>query len=272
MSIMINSRGRHARTNAFPPHLTVGVATTQEEVRASQVLRYQVFAKEQGAILDSAKEGIDRDYYDSYCHHLLVRRLDTGEVVGSTRILTMENARRAGSFYSEREFDLRCLFPLPGRALEIGRTCIHPDFRNGSGIGMLWSGLARFIEQQQADFLFGCASIGLSDGGAQAAAAMNMIRERHLAPECFRVRPHLHLLAANPAPRLNLPPLLKAYLKLGAWVVGEPCLDPDFNVADVFILLDMKNLDERYHRHFVEAGLMRKPATFSSLPVRNCHP
>ncbi len=241
------------------PQLRVELAATPEDVYASQRLRYEIFAREQGAQLESASEGIDRDYYDDFCHHLLVRKVETNEVVGSTRILATEDARRAGSFYSENEFDLRSLFPLPGNAIEIGRTCIHPDFRNGAGIGMLWLGLAQFMDMHQVDFMFGCASISMNDGGAQAAAIMNEARSNHIAPDHMRVRPLVRLLPAKPAERVNMPPLLKAYLKLGAWVAGEPCLDPDFNVADVFILLDVNNLNTRYHRHFVQGSLQRQP-------------
>jgi putative hemolysin len=242
------------------PQLRVELAATPQDIRASQRLRYQIFALEQGAQLESADEGIDRDHYDEYCHHLLVRRMDTDEVVGSTRILTMANARRAGSFYSENEFDLSGLLPaLRGTAIEIGRTCIHRDFRNGAGIGMLWLGLAQFMEMHRVDFMFGCASVSMNDGGEQAFAIMQEARQHHLAPAEMRVRPRVHLLPSKPASKLQMPPLLKAYLKLGAWVAGEPCLDPDFNVADIFILLDVRNLNTRYHRHFVQGGLQKPP-------------
>lgn len=251
-----------AATNTKPhmPLLRVELAASPEDIRASQRLRYAIFAGEQGAQLASADEGIDRDHYDDYCHHLLVRRTDTNEVVGSTRILTTANARRAGSFYSEDEFDLRTMFPnLKGNAIEIGRTCIHRDFRNGAGIGMLWLGLAQFMEMHRVDYLFGCASISMNDGGAQAAAIMAEARAKNLAPADMQVQPLVRLLPAQPAARVNMPPLLKAYLKLGAWVGGEPCLDPDFNVADIFILLDVNNLNTRYHRHFVQGSLQRTP-------------
>lgn len=247
------------------PQLRVELAATVEDVYASQRLRYEIFAEEQGAQLESAAEGIDRDHYDAYCHHLLVRRTDTNAVVGSTRVLTAANARRAGSFYSENEFDLTGLLPqLKGNAIEIGRTCIHRDFRNGAGIGMLWLGLAQFMEMHKVDFMFGCASISLQDGGAQTFAIMQEARANNLAPDHLRVRPLVQILPVAPAAKLAMPPLLKAYLKLGAWVAGEPCLDPDFNVADIFILLDVNNLNTRYHRHFVQGSLQRRPVKETS--------
>ncbi|QLQ30976.1 MAG: GNAT family N-acetyltransferase [Candidatus Thiothrix singaporensis] len=265
MTAMIKHDTQQLRPQGTPL-LRVELAATPEDIFATQRLRYDIFAREQGAQLESAHEGIDRDYYDEFCHHLLVRRTDTHEVVGSTRILTTPNARRAGSFYSENEFDLGGMFPhLRGNAIEIGRTCIHPEFRNGAGIGMLWLGLAQFMEMHQVDFMFGCASISMNDGGAQAAAVMNEARSNNLAPEKYRVRPLMRLLPTQPAARISMPPLLKAYLKLGAWVGGEPCLDPDFNVADIFILLDVNNLNTRYHRHFVQGSLQKRPASAVSL-------
>lgn len=250
---------------AMPP-LRVELAATPEDILASQRLRYQIFAEEQGAKLESAAEGIDRDHYDAYCHHLLVRRTDTNAVIGSTRILTKANAQRAGGFYSENEFDLAKMLPqLRGNPIEIGRTCIHPQFRNGAGIGMLWLGLAQFMEMHKVDYMFGCASISMADGGAQAFAIMQEARANHLAPENLRVRPLLQLLPVPPASKVIMPPLLKAYLKLGAWVGGEPCLDPDFNVADIFILLDVSNLNTRYHRHFVQGSLQRLPTKIDGM-------
>lgn len=257
MSLRMPTQSQVTRTTPQAPYLQYALAETAEEVLASQRLRYQIFAEEQGAVLETAHLGLDCDYYDSYCQHLLVKELVTGRVVGSTRILTLDNARKAGSFYSENEFNLRKLLPLPGKVIEIGRTCIHPEFRNGAGIGMLWAGLAQFVEQHQIDYLFGCASVSMRDGGAQAAAIMQYVQTRHLAPESMRVQPLVRLLPTQAATILNLPPLLKSYLKLGAWVAGEPCLDPDFNVADIFILLDMQQLDQRYQRHFIQSALQR---------------
>ena len=231
------------------------LAKNSEDILASQQLRYQIFAGEQGATLDEKSEHFrfDHDHYDPYCHHLLVREQGSQKIVGSTRILTQSGARDAGSFYSENEFDLRYMFPnLMGNVIEIGRTCIHPDYRNGVGIYTLWSGLAQFIETHNVDFMFGCASVSLRDGGRQATALVELAAKKHQAPAKYRVTPRLKLLPMVAADELKLPPLLKAYLKLGAWIAGEPCIDPDFNVADFFILLDVSKLSPRYQRHYLQ--------------------
>jgi putative hemolysin len=240
------------------PRLIVELATDTASIYASQRLRYQIFAEEQGALLSSAALGIDCDDYDEFCYHLLVRHTETNEVVGSTRILTQARATQAGGFYSSNEFKFNGLFDeLKGNAIEIGRTCIHPHYRNGAGIGMLWVGLAQFMRLHQVQYLFGCASVSMQDQGQQASVIMQEVRARYLAPDALRVTPIVPLLpmAVEKPHKLSMPPLLKAYLKLGAWVAGDACFDPDFKVADFFILLDLQNLNQRYHQHFMQQQL-----------------
>lgn len=235
--------------------LSVELASSPEDILASQKLRYQIFALEQGANLESAAEELDRDYYDTFCYHLIIKDHLTGEVVGSTRILTEACANNAGSFYSENEFNLNYLLPLRGNAIEIGRTCIHPEYRNGSGIALLWMGLAGFMEIHKIDYMFGCASVSMQDGGGQVANIMRHVHDKgYLAPGQYHVKPHVPLKHMSPGlGKPVLPPLLKAYLKLGAWVAGEPSLDEAFNVADLFILLDVNKLNKRYHKRFIGA-------------------
>ncbi len=232
--------------------LSVGMAGCASEVLESQALRYDVFARESGATLHNSIDGIDHDRFDPYCQHVLVRDGDNGRVVASTRILTSEQLAKTGGFYSATEFDLTHVLDMPGRFMEIGRTCVHADYRNGSAITMLWKGISQFLESRGYDYLIGCASIGLDDGGVQAQAVMQRLRQRHMAPPARRVTPLLPYpprpVDASLAPMV--PPLLKAYLRLGAEIGGEPYWDQDFNVADVFVLLDVKRLDARYARHF----------------------
>lgn len=243
-----------AATKARTPRFVVELAETVEDVRASQVLRFQVFAQEMGAQLPSESEGLDRDRYDDYCQHLLVRLADTGQVIGSTRILTQQGARLAGGFYSENEFDLDALLPLPGQVIEIGRTCIHPDYRNGATIQTLWMGLAEFMGTHRVDYLFGCASIGLEQGVEPVNHMLQRLQEKYLAPPSFKVVPRdgfsEKTVKAWEGKPPKLPPLLSAYMRLGAWVVGKACVDREFNCVDVFILLDVNNLSSRYRKHF----------------------
>lgn len=245
---------------AAEPRLEVALARDAREVAETQRLRYRVFGLEMGAEV-YAPGGIEQDRYDPYCQHLFVRDARTGEVVSSTRILTREAARQAGGFYAQGEFELGPVARLAGAVVEIGRTCVHRDYRSGAAIGTLWAGLAGFVELHRVDYLIGCASVPMRDGGLQAAAIMAHVRSRYLSPEDLRVTPRRPLppvhLDANIRP--VLPPLLKAYLRLGARICGEPCWDPAFGVADLFVLLDVERLETRYVRHFLERSAVAPP-------------
>ena len=249
----------HPESRTLQPRggLVVELAASPQDVRAFQRLRFEICALEMGAQLDSHDLGLDIDHYDPFCHHLLVRDQATGQIVGGTRILTDDQARLAGGFYSENEFDMSGLLPLNGRIMEIGRTCIHADYRSGAAIAVLWSGLARFMSINGFDYLMGCASISMADDGLTVETLMQRMREHHLAPQSLRVYPRRPVPLTGGATRLGaaMPPLLKAYLRLGCYVCGEPCWDPEFNVADVFVLLDRERLNQRYHRHFVERAM-----------------
>lgn len=234
-------------------HLWVGLATSESEIREAQKLRYRVFAEELGARLNCREPGVDHDHFDAWCQHLIVRDEAKGRIVGTYRILTPEAARRAGAYYSESEFDLTRFLHLRENLVEVGRSCIDPDYRTGAVISLLWNGLARFMVENGYEYLMGCASIGMADGGHNAANLFNALRDRMASVE-YHVFPRHPLpvdLLADGRPA-EIPPLLKGYLRAGAEVCGAPAWDPDFNTADLLILLPMRRLDERYARHFVE--------------------
>lgn len=233
---------------------SVRLAATWDEVAEAQALRHRVFAGEQGARLTTRHPGLDEDRFDRFCDHLLVRDQESGQVVAATRLLSDVAAVRAGGFYSETEFEIGSVLAVPGRILEVGRTCVAPGHRDGAAIATLWCGLAAYLEAHRFDYLMGCASIDVSDGGFGAQRLIHRLRREHSSPSELRVRPRRRW--AGPAyPRgeeePRLPPLLKAYMRLGAWVCGDPAWDPDFNCADLFVLLDAKRLERRYARHFL---------------------
>jgi len=248
------ARELHARRPKS--RLYAEVATTIDDIRASQALRYRVFAQELGADVKGADRGYDEDAFDPYCQHLLVREGETGRIIGSTRLLLDAQATRAGGFYSESEFALGPILDLPGRRLEIGRTCIDPANRQGAAIAVLWSGLAEFVRDNQVDMLFGCASIDMHDGGVVAQAIMNRVRQYAMTGSDCRVQPRNPLppLAAGSEDTVSapLPPLLKAYFRLGARACGEPCYDPAFNCADILVLVKVNEIDSSYTRHFLD--------------------
>ncbi|MFE0728070.1 GNAT family N-acetyltransferase [Streptomyces antibioticus] len=242
-----------------PPHstapvrYTVTLARDEDDVRAAQRLRHEVFAGELGALLTSPRPGLDVDPFDAYCDHLLVRDTGTGQVVGTYRLLPPERAAVAGRLYAESEFDLTRLDAIRPDLVEVGRSCVHPDHRDGAVIGLIWAGIARYMVDRGHEWLAGCCSIPLTDGGTLAAGTWDRVRARHLAPEEHRVRPLRPWVPAVPPPagRTELPALLRGYVRLGARVCGEPAHDPDFGVADLYVLLSMRRVDPRYLRHFL---------------------
>ena len=236
----------------YARNLSVGLAESEREIIAAQKLRYQVFGVEMGAKLSSRIPGVDQDVYDPYCDHLVCRNEDTGEVIGTYRILSPANARKIGGYYTENEFDLTRLQHLRPRLVEVGRSCVHPDYRSGATITLLWSGLARYMLENGYEYLVGCASISMADGGHAAATLYNQL-EAHLSPLEYRVFPRcpLPLEALRNEVKAETPPLIKGYLRAGAWICGEPAWDPDFNTADLPVLLPMSKVDARYAKHFL---------------------
>ncbi|MEA3640458.1 MAG: GNAT family N-acyltransferase [Lamprobacter sp.] len=231
------------------------LADSPQAVREAQALRYQVFGEELGAKLKAGEHGLDADEFDAFCEHLLVRETKTKRVVGCTRLLSTQGAERIGRFYSESEFELGAIPSLPGQLLELGRTCVSPECRHGSVIAVLWSGVAHYIQQHRVDYLFGCASVPLGENDCQAAAIMNRLRRQAMAPKAFQVIPRVPLQTGGNLTEIldaPLPALLKGYVRLGALACGEPCRDPDFEVADVLMLLDMRSVNPSYARHFLE--------------------
>lgn len=244
-------------------HFSVSLARNVADVREAQRLRFRVFAEEMGAQVPSREQGIDCDLYDAYCDHLLVRDTVSGEVVGTYRILTGAQARRIGGFYSDEEFDLTRLGHLRDHLVEVGRSCVHPDYRSGCAISMLWSGLGAYVLRNGYRYLMGCASLPMTDGGAYAARVYRSISRDHQSPPEYRVFPRIdlplsHLERGAPAnlragsKDVQAPPLVKGYLRLGAYVCGEPAWDPDFNTADLLVLLPLDRVDSRYARHFLK--------------------
>ena len=251
--------------------LRVRFADSLEDLRAAQRLRHRVFVEEMGARLPLAEPGIESDRFDHYCEHLLVWDEDTDQAVGCYRILTDSQAVRAGGYHAQSKFDLTRVLAVSGRLVEVGRTCVHPDYRNGAVISLLWSGLARFMLMHRYDYLIGCASIPLgrksapassalppsmavADGVEQVGAIWQAVAASHLSPPEWRVFPKTPFAAlpeAAPGTPAELPSLIRGYLRLGAQVCGEPAWDPAFNVADLFLLLSLDRLNARYAKHLI---------------------
>jgi putative hemolysin len=243
----------HQQSRESQRKLSFSLARSVAEITEAQRIRFKVFGEEMGAKLPSAELGLDIDRFDKFCDHLLVRDHGNDKVVGTYRILPPEQARIAGGYYSETEFDLSRLMHLRDRMMEVGRSCVHPDYRDGATITQLWSGLADYIGKNGHEYMIGCASISMGDGGHYAASVYNKVHKLYAAPAEYRVFPHcrLPLESLNRELDVIIPPLIKGYLRLGAYIAGEPAWDPDFNCADLFILLPVSRLNARYAKHFM---------------------
>lgn len=244
-----------ARAPRPSQRLVTSMTREPELIEAAQRLRYSVFSEEYGSDLGAITPGIDADHFDAYCDHLIVTDSETGTLVATTRVLHQHDALSAGGFYSQGEFDLRCLEQTDGTLAELGRTCVHPDYRNGATISLLWAAVAEYLVTRKVDYLIGCASISMVDGGHKAWRIASQLQRQYLANDAFRVTPrrelpHLAkpLVACRP---VEVPALIKAYMRLGARVCGAPCWDPEFRCADLLVMLEVSQLADRYSRHFM---------------------
>lgn len=239
-------------------------ADSEDEVRAAQALRFDVFGAELGAQLPAAAlaSGLDADRFDPHCDHLLVWAVDplgarARQLVGTYRVLPPAAARRLGGLYAEQEFDLSALDALRPRMIELGRACVHADWRSGGVILTLWSALGRYMVRRQFDTMAGCASIGLADGGHFAAAVWHAVQAGHLAEPRWRVSPRTPLAlreidaGAALLPLRAMPPLIKGYLRGGACVLGAPAYDASFHTADLPIMMRLADLTPRYRAQFL---------------------
>ncbi len=242
------------------PEIEVVWARHLDDVRAAQRLRYQVFVEEMGARPSPAAgtpPGHDADGFDRYCEHLLVRtredRRSPGRVIGTYRVLTPWAARRAGGLYSDTEFDLSNLQELRGGMVELGRSCVDPGWRSGGVILALWAALGEFMRRNELHTMIGCASIGMRDGGHVAASLWQRLRLTHLADAKLQVQPKLPLPVEqlDQHHEVEAPALIKGYLRCGARVLGPPAWDPDFNTADLPMMMRLADLPARYRRHFL---------------------
>ncbi len=238
------------------PKFRVTLAQTDDDMRAAQALRYDVFVAELGGTGDMVDHdaGLERDRFDPYFDHLLLYDDAAGRLVGVYRMLLAERAREAGQFYSEDEYDLTPLKATNRRVLELGRSCVHPAYRGGPAMYHLWNGLADYVAQHGVEILFGVASFRGTDVES-LAQPLSLLHHRHLADPDLRVTakpPHgtrMDLLREDeidrPAAMVQIPSLIKAYLRLGG-VVGEGAyVDHAFNTTDVCLIMDTAAMSER---------------------------
>ncbi len=244
--------------------MDVRMATSSGDIEAAQRLRFEVFFEEMGARSVQSVGGarIDKDRFDEVCDHLIV--VDHGEngeasqVVGTYRLLMQNVAERTGGFYSANEFDIAPLLERKrdeGPFLELGRSCVHPGYRNRPTIELLWRGILAYADRHGAEVLFGCVSLPGVDPKI-LRPQLSVLHHHALAPEDWRVRPHAHMRAetnllapdaydAKTAFRA-LPPLVKGYVRVGCWFSDGAFVDRQFRTTDMLIALPRAQMSPRY--------------------------
>jgi putative hemolysin len=244
----------------IPQGFSVRLAQDEADLRAAQRLRYQVFVEELGGDGDLVDHdaGLEKDRFDPFFDHLLV--LDEARehaVVGVYRLLRDDQAQAAGQFYSEDEYDLTPLRQSGRRLLELGRSCLHPEYRGGAAMFHLWQGLADYVLQHEIEVLFGVASFHGTDVQA-LAQPLSLLHHRHLAPEDLRVRARAYqpmdLMPEDQIDRrqamLEIPALIKAYLRLGGTIGDGAFVDHAFNTTDVCLVLDTERMTEKQRKMY----------------------
>ena len=244
------------------PQFEVKLAQGEAELLAAQRLRYHVFVEELGgggALVDHAGR-FERDRFDPYFDHLILidhSRDAAGleHVVGVYRLMRGEQAAGAGQFYSEEEYDLAPLRASGRRLLELGRSCLLPEYRGGIAMYHLWTGLAGYVETHGIDILFGVASFHGTDVAA-LAQPLSLLHHRHLAPEELRVRARAYLpmdlmppdAIDRRAAMVQVPALIKAYLRLGGVVGDGAYIDHGFNTTDICMIMDTARMNAKRRR------------------------
>lgn len=248
--------------NVVPPQFEVRLARDAADLRAAQALRYEVFVAELGGDgeLTDHSARLERDRFDAQCDHLILTDLARGgAVVGAYRLMTGEAAARGLGFYSAGEYDLGPLLASGRRLLELGRSCLHRDYRGGAAMVPLWNAIADYVVAHRVEILFGVASFHGTDIGA-LAGPLSYLHHAHLAPEDLRVRArpeHFQPMDLLPADRVDrkaavlaLPALIKAYLRLGGFVGAGAFVDAAFNTTDVCLILDTARMDPRQRARY----------------------
>lgn len=231
----------------------------EADLKAVQRLRYDVFVSElggQGETVDHARQ-LEHDRFDDFSDHMMLRDDRTGAVVAAYRIMRSDQAKAAGGFYSDAEFDLTPLRTSGRHLLELGRSCVHANYRGSAALFHVWTGLAQYVDMHGADLLFGTASLKGTDI-TELADALSLLHHSYLAPEHLRPKAtpfhRMDLMPMNGIDRretmVTLPPLLKAYLRLGGKVGEGAFVDHAFNCTDVCMVMDTQALNEKYARHY----------------------
>ncbi|UKS29000.1 GNAT family N-acetyltransferase [Paenibacillus sp. HWE-109] len=241
-------------------NLSVMLANRTNDIEQALRLRYQVFVVEENNMLLHNEDGLERDAYDAYCDHLIVKDLDMDKVIGTYRLLPGDRALTGIGFYSETEFDLTSYTTYKKQSLELGRSCIAPEYRGGRAIQLLWEGIAGYIAERNYSHLIGCASVHVNQV-EELNLIYSLLLQKQMITDRYGIKPlATHLIQGIAQIPIDsndkdvfrkLPPLMKGYQWLGAEIGGEPAYDALFKTVDFFIVLQKERITKRYKRHFL---------------------
>lgn len=255
-------------------NLMVRLATTEEDIDAAQALRYRVFYQEMQAIPTAENTARERDFdrFDAICDHLLViskDRLDYGGgVVGTYRVLRRSVADCHDGFYSSAEYDIAPLLRIDGEIMELGRSCVDAEFRTRPTMQLLWQAIAAYVFEHNIQMMFGCASMPGSDP-SKLELALSYLYHYHPAPDvyCPRALPERYVkmdylrkdqIDVRKA-LVELPPLIKGYLRLGGFIGEGAVIDDQFNTTDVCVMVKTDLVSKKYFKHYERSA--QWPAT-----------
>lgn len=258
-----NYQFRSYKLHKFKPKVDVSTevgpfllktVNNQDELRQALELRFQVFHKEMTG--SPVEKGLDIDEYDKDCDHLIILDKKTEQVIGTYRLNCSLFSDR---FYSEREFEIAPLLKTDGIKTELGRACIHKDYRRGIVISLLWRGIAEYMVATHSQTLLGCASVNTKNPREAALIHRYLIEENRIHPDfqCPPTQeyqmPHFNLWSGFFKAQLTeaekkevlglIPPLFRAYLKIGAYVGGAPAWDEEFQCIDFLTILHKEDLN-----------------------------
>ena len=232
----------------------VRLALTEEERMAAYSLRFVVFNLEMNEGLESAyADGYDRDHFDDVCDHMIVEDRRTGAIVGTYRMQMGEVAGQYFGYYSEQEFCFAPYESMRSQIVELGRACIHRDYRSTDVLHLLWRGIARYALVNGARYMMGCCSLTSQDA-AMGHAVYETLQGCMVEPELRTVATAAYALPAAKVtmPDVRAPKLLRAYLTIGAKICSEPAIDREFKTIDFLTLLDLQTLHPRVAARFLD--------------------
>jgi putative hemolysin len=248
------------RTVTADPLLTetslfrVSLAQSPQELIECQRLRYNVFNVELGEGLSTSdRSGLDIDPFDSFCDHLMVRDLESGKLVGTYRLQTGEVARKNLGYYGNQLFDFSAYDRIRREVLELGRACVHIDFRNIMVLHALWKGIAVYATRNESRYLLGCSSISSQDEN-QGLAMYEALKDKYLAEPMLRTVPQpghdCEPTNGGPVEAGRPPRLFRAYLEISGRICGPPAIDREFKTIDFLTVVDLVNLPDRVRSRF----------------------